>query len=139
VIRAKLPAGVASVASVLLLQLAASASAAAPAGPGQPAAAAPPPAIQAETPQGHGGPAAAAEADDYTRYELLAPDSAQFRILYEVTATRPGATAYFNPIRKGSEASGESVRDRASGRSLELAVVSGGRRGGAACRTPSSP
>jgi hypothetical protein len=124
VIRAKLPAGVAGVASVLLLQLAAGASAAAPAGPGQPAAA-PPAAIRAETPQGHGGPAAATEADDYTRYELLAPESAQFRILYEVTATRPGATAYFNPIRKGSEASGESVRDRASGRSLELAVVSG--------------
>jgi hypothetical protein len=72
------------------------------------------------------------EADDYTRYELLAPDSAQFRILYEVTATRPGATAYFNPIRKGSEASRETVRDRASGKSLELAVVSGeeARRGG---------
>jgi hypothetical protein len=72
------------------------------------------------------------EADDYTRYELLAPDSAQFRILYEVTATSPGATAYFNPIRKGSEASRETVHDRASGRSLELAVVSGeeARRGG---------
>ena len=72
------------------------------------------------------------EADDYTRYELLAPDSAQFRILYEVTATSPGATAYFNPIRKGSEASRETVHDRASGRPLELAVVSGeeARRGG---------
>ena len=32
------------------------------------------------------------QADDYTRYELLAPDTAQFRILYEVTATTPGAT-----------------------------------------------
>jgi hypothetical protein len=109
---------------LLLLLLAAGASAAAPAVPGQPAAAAAP-AIRAETPQGHRGLAEATEADDYTRYELLAPDSAQFHILYEVTATRPGATAYFNPIRKGSEASGESVRDRASGRSLELAAVSG--------------
>jgi hypothetical protein len=78
------------------------------------------------------GLAETAEADDYTRYELLAPDSAQFRILYEVTATSPGATAYFNPIRKGSEASRETVRDRAGGKSLELAVVSGeeARRGG---------
>jgi hypothetical protein len=77
-------------------------------------------------------PSSTVEADDYTRYELLAPDSAQFRILYEVTATSPGATAYFNPIRKGSEASRETVRDRASGKSLELAVVSGeeARQGG---------
>jgi hypothetical protein len=77
-------------------------------------------------------PSSTVEADDYTRYELLAPDSAQFRILYEVTATSPGATAYFNPIRKGSEASRETIRDRASGKSLELAVVSGeeARRGG---------
>ncbi len=29
------------------------------------------------------------QEDDYTRYELLAPDSAQFRIYYEVTATTP--------------------------------------------------
>jgi hypothetical protein len=85
-----------------------------------------------ETSRGRLGLAETAEADDYTRYELLAPDSAQFRILYEVTATSPGATAYFNPIRKGSEASRETVHDRASGKSLELAVVSGeeARRGG---------
>jgi hypothetical protein len=25
-------------------------------------------------------------SDDYTRYELLAPETAQFRIVYEVTA-----------------------------------------------------
>lgn len=65
------------------------------------------------------------EADEYTRYELLAPDSAQFHILFEVTATSPGATAYFNPIRKGSEASGEAVYDRATGKPLAFAAVSG--------------
>jgi hypothetical protein len=65
------------------------------------------------------------EADAYTRYELLAPDSSQFRILYEVTATTRGAASYFNPIRKGSEASGESVYDRASGKPLAFEVVSG--------------
>src|ERR1700724_4747237 len=42
-------------------------------------------------------------ADEYTRYEVLEPDSSRFRIAFEVTATRAGATAYFNPIRKGSE------------------------------------
>jgi hypothetical protein len=65
------------------------------------------------------------EADEYTRYELLDPDSAQFHILFEVTAITPGATVYFNPIRKGSTASGESVRDRATSRPLPFEVVSG--------------
>jgi hypothetical protein len=65
------------------------------------------------------------EADEYTRYELLAPGSGRFHILYEVTATDPGATLFFNPIRKGSAASGESVRDRASGEPLRFEVVSG--------------
>jgi len=31
------------------------------------------------------------EADEYTRYELLAPETASFKITYEVTATTPGA------------------------------------------------
>ena len=63
------------------------------------------------------------EADAYTRYELLAPGSAKFRIIYEVTATTPGATYYFNPIRKGSVASDESVSDRATGKPLRFDVV----------------
>jgi hypothetical protein len=65
------------------------------------------------------------EADEYTRYELLAPGSARFHILFEVTAVEPGATVYFNPIRKGSRASGESVRDRATGGALAFEVVGG--------------
>jgi len=63
------------------------------------------------------------ESDAYTRYELLAPGSAKFRIVYEVTATTAGATYYFNPIRKGSVASNESVSDRATGKPLEFDVV----------------
>src|SRR4051794_21384404 len=63
------------------------------------------------------------EGDAYTRYELLAPRSAKFRIGYEVTATTPAATYYFNPIRKGSVASDEHVYDRASGKPLEFDVV----------------
>jgi hypothetical protein len=66
------------------------------------------------------------EADEYTRYELLAPETASFHILYEVTATTPGATAFFNPIRKGSKASGEAVFDQATGKKLRFTVVSGG-------------
>ena len=63
-------------------------------------------------------PAPQTEADAYTRYELLAPGTAKFRIIYEVTATTPGATYYFNPIRKGSVASNERVFDRATGKPL---------------------
>lgn len=65
------------------------------------------------------------EADAYTRYELLAPGSGKFRILYEVTATTPGARYYFNPIRQGSVATDERVTDRASGKPLLFDVVNG--------------
>lgn len=61
------------------------------------------------------------EADAYTRYELLAPASHRFRIVYEITATTPGATAYYNPIRPGSTASDERVTDRATGKPLRFA------------------
>lgn len=65
------------------------------------------------------------QADDYTRYELLDPASASFRILYEVTATTPGAAHFWNPIRKGSVASNERVTDPASGQPLKFVEVSG--------------
>ena len=65
------------------------------------------------------------EAHGYTRYELLSPGSAKFKIIYDITAVRPGATAFFNPIRKGSIASDESVIDLATGLPLRFAVVTG--------------
>ena len=65
------------------------------------------------------------DAAHYTRYELLAPGSAKFRIIYEVTATTAGATKYFNPIRRGSIATDESVVDRATGQQLKFEVVRG--------------
>ena len=68
-------------------------------------------------------PARQTEADAYTRYELLAPGSGKFRIIYEVTATTPGAAYYFNPIRRGSIATDESVVDRASGKPLRFEEV----------------
>jgi hypothetical protein len=63
--------------------------------------------------------------DEYTRYELLAPETASFKIIYDVSAVTPGARFYFNPIRKGSVASDESVIDLATGRPLEFQQVSG--------------
>src|SRR3984893_18726465 len=64
-------------------------------------------------------------ADTYTRYELLAPESHQFKIYYEVTETRAGARFHFNQIREGSEASDESVMDLATGKPLKFEVVTG--------------
>jgi len=71
-------------------------------------------ALHAQQPAAGTAPSAAAqqtESDEYTRYELLGPETASFKIFYEVTATTPGAKAYFNPIRKGSTASDEAVYD----------------------------
>jgi hypothetical protein len=85
--------------------------------PPRPAAAPAPPAARA--------PERPLETDEYSLYELLAPESAQFHILYEVTAIDPGATVFFNPIRKGSAASGESVRDQATSKPLQFEQVSG--------------
>ena len=64
-------------------------------------------------------------ADTYTRYELLAPETHQFKIYYEVTETRTGARYHFNQIREGSEASDESVVDLATGKPLKFEVVTG--------------
>lgn len=66
-----------------------------------------------------------APADTYTRYELLAPESHQFKIYYEVTETREGAKFHFNAIREGAEASDESVIDLATGKPLKFEVVTG--------------
>jgi hypothetical protein len=66
-----------------------------------------------------------ASEDEYTRYELLDPASASFKIIYDVTASSPGARFYFNPIRPGSEASDESVVDVMTGAPLKFEVVTG--------------
>ena len=63
--------------------------------------------------------------DEYTRYELLAPETASFKIIYDVTAVTPGAKFFFNPIRKGSVASDESVIDLATGAPLKFEQISG--------------
>jgi hypothetical protein len=65
------------------------------------------------------------ETDEYTRYELLAPETGSFKIYYELTATTAGAKFLYNPIRKGSVASDESVTDAMTGKPLEFHVVDG--------------
>jgi hypothetical protein len=65
------------------------------------------------------------QEDDYTKYELLTPESAQFRIYYEVTATTAGARFFYNTIRPGSIATDERVIDLATGQPLKWEVVKG--------------
>ncbi len=67
--------------------------------------------LLAVAPSARAEPPPQTEADAYTRYELSAPGSGKFRILYEVTATTPGARIYDNPIRRGADASDETVTD----------------------------
>src|SRR6185369_3613067 len=64
-------------------------------------------------------------ADELTVYDLLAPATHSFDIIYDVTATREGAPYFFNPIRPGSTATKESVIDRASGKPLQFETVDG--------------
>ena len=47
------------------------------------------------------------------------------RLITWATATTAGAKYFYNPIRKGSVASDESVTDAMTGKPLEFAVVSG--------------
>ncbi|MBA3269308.1 MAG: hypothetical protein H0T71_02275 [Acidobacteria bacterium] len=65
------------------------------------------------------------QEDDYTKYELLATDTAQFRIYYEVSATTPGARFFYNTIRPGSVATDERVIDLSTGQPLKWEVVRG--------------
>ena len=67
----------------------------------------------------------ASAADEFTLYELLPPETHQFAITYDVTATHEGAQFFFNPIRPGSTASKERVVERSSGKELKFEVVNG--------------
>src|SRR5579859_727052 len=64
-------------------------------------------------------------ADEFTLYELQQPETHQFAITYDVTATREGVPFYFNPIRPGSVATKERVIERSSGKELKFEVVNG--------------
>jgi hypothetical protein len=59
-------------------------------------------------------------ADEFTLYELLPPETHQFAITYDVTATREGSPYFLNPIRPGSVATKERVIERSSGKELKF-------------------
>src|SRR5215813_4768270 len=67
----------------------------------------------------------ASAVDEFTLYELLPPETHQFAITYDVSATRAGAQFFFNPIRPGSTATKERVIERGSGKELKFDVVNG--------------
>jgi hypothetical protein len=69
--------------------------------------------------------AAAVAADEFTLYDLLPPETHQFAITYDVTATREGSPFFLNPIRPGSVATKERVIERSSGKELQFETVSG--------------
>jgi hypothetical protein len=61
--------------------------------------------------------------DEMTVYDLLAPDTHQFAIRYDVAAGTPGMTVFYNIIRPGSEASNEKVYDRATGKEIPFSMT----------------
>jgi hypothetical protein len=63
--------------------------------------------------------------DELTVYDLLAPETHKFAIVYDVSATREGAPYYLNPIRHGSVADKERVVDRATGQDLKFDIITG--------------
>src|SRR5580693_3530114 len=115
----------AALQSALVLMTAAQAQAAAQAPAPAPAAQAPAAAQAAKDGVYFPSAVTQTETDEYTRYELLAPETASFNIFYEVTATTAGAKFLYNPIRKGSSASDEAVYDAMLGTPLHFEVVSG--------------
>ena len=81
----------------------------------------------------------AVAADEFTLYELQAPETHQFAITYDVTATREGSPFYLNPIRPGSVATKERVIERSSGKELKFEVVSGKDAKAAGLVSPETP
>jgi len=65
------------------------------------------------------------QTDSYTQYELLAPESGSFRIIYDVSATSAGAQYYWNTLRNGSEHTVDAVWDLFSGAALPWEIVDG--------------
>ena len=61
--------------------------------------------------------------EDFTVYELLAPDTHKFAIIYDVATSVEGAKFYLNPIRRGSKATDERVIDLATGKPLKFETV----------------
>src|SRR5262245_52942017 len=61
--------------------------------------------------------------DEYAVYELLSPETASFKAIYEVAVTTPGATTFFDRIGSGLrfvESGDDSVVDLMTGAALKV-------------------
>ena len=63
--------------------------------------------------------------EDFTVYDLLAPESHKFAIVYDVVSSKETAGFFLNPIRKGAKISDERVIDLATGKPLKFENVEG--------------
>jgi hypothetical protein len=63
--------------------------------------------------------------DEYTRYELLAPETSSFKIIFDVTAVTPGAKVFFNAIHNTTQVSDLSATDLMTGAALGIKEVTG--------------
>ncbi len=63
--------------------------------------------------------------DILTQYDLLVPESHEFAIRYDVSATNSGSSIYFNIIRPGSTVRDEKVFDRATGKEIKFEMSNG--------------
>jgi hypothetical protein len=63
--------------------------------------------------------------DEYTRYELLAPETASFKIVYDLAVVTPGAKMFFNAIHNTTQVSDLSAIDLMTGAALKISEVTG--------------
>src|SRR5262245_17828671 len=63
--------------------------------------------------------------DEYTRYELLPPDTSSVKVMYEVSATTEGARTYEDHIATGMTVSNVAVHDMMTGQPLKFVVSAG--------------
>ena len=61
--------------------------------------------------------------DEYTRYELLAPDTSSVRVMYELSATTEGARTYVDRSPAGAAVSDVAVTDMMTGAPLTFTVA----------------
>jgi hypothetical protein len=64
----------------------------------------------------------AGQMDEYVRYELSAPATSTFRVIYEVSATTAGATSYANPVNSGSTIVKAEAVDLMTGAPLKVST-----------------
>ncbi len=61
-------------------------------------------------------------ADEYIRYELQAPDSSRFRVVFDVAVTTAGARAFVSAPGRGRPQADVRATDRATGQPLTWAI-----------------